>query len=178
MKMGFAVSKSDSAVMVVLIVATPSITCNTAGDEKSAWIPAPHFWKIAAPRASFQLVPRPLPRCSRSNRILSTRMSLCEPGFCLLRTRTVSCPPPCHVEPPSCVCLCHVQSLPHRGCLPNFRTHPPFLASPLAPACLAQPESLCRRRLYCRTVMKVMPLGVIPPRASSLSHVCFFLDAP
>ena len=43
MKMGFAVSKSDSAVMVVLIVATPCITCNTAGDEKSAWIPAPIF---------------------------------------------------------------------------------------------------------------------------------------
>ena len=53
MKMGFAVWKSDSAVMVVLIVAMPSITCNTAGDEKSAWIPAPHSWKIAAPRASF-----------------------------------------------------------------------------------------------------------------------------
>ena len=93
-------------------------------------VPAPHFWKIAAPRASFQLVPRPLPRCSRSNRILSTRRSLCEPGFCLLKTRTVSCPPPCHVEPPSCVCLCHVQSLPHRGCLPNFRTHPPFFPGP------------------------------------------------
>lgn len=165
MKMGFAVSKSDSAVMVVLIVATPSITCNTAGDEKSAWIPAPHFRKIAAPRASFQLVPRPLPRSSRSNRILSTRMSLCEPGFCLLRTRTVSCPG-------------RRGHMGDGGCLPNFRTHPPFLASPLAPACLAQPESLCRRRLYCRTVMKVMPLGVIPPHASSLSHVCFFLDAP